>query len=184
MLLARVRAGAQTSSTPLRGVFARDDSWLATDDVFKRDRDGDYWRVDSVADVIAAAQGPIFTTPIRDALGELPAVDLAVAYGVRPARHSHELAVAAVTVRRGDQLGAREVGDALRVLAPRERPAIVRVVKQIPVTTWFRPLTAPLVRAGIPLATPQEPVWYLDRSGSTYRPLTVAARKRLVHAGG
>ncbi len=184
MLLARVRAGAQTSSAPLRGVFARDDSWLATGDLFKRDRDGDYWRIDGVGDVIAAARGPVFTTPIRDALGNLPAVDLAVAYGVRPDRHSHDLAVAAVTVRRGDELVARDVGDALRGLATDERPAIVRVVNQIPVTTWFRPLTATLRRAGIPLATEAEPIWYLDRSGSTYRPLTVAARRRLVEPRG
>jgi putative long chain acyl-CoA synthase len=43
--------------------------------------------------VIAASHGPVFTTPIRDALGDLPAVDLAVAYGIRPERSKHELAV-------------------------------------------------------------------------------------------
>ena len=72
------------ATTPLRGVFARDDAWLATGDLFRRDADGDYWRVDSVGDVIRTADGPVFTAPIRDALGELPAVDLAVAYGVSP----------------------------------------------------------------------------------------------------
>jgi putative long chain acyl-CoA synthase len=66
---------------------------LATGDLFRRDHDGDYWRVDSLADVIAASHGPVFTTPIRDALGDLPAVDLAVAYGIRPERSKHELAV-------------------------------------------------------------------------------------------
>jgi putative long chain acyl-CoA synthase len=182
MLLARVRAGSQTSSAPLRGVFHRDDAWLATGDLFKRDRDGDYWRLDSLGDVIAAADGPVFTTPIRDALGDLPAVDLAVVYGVRPGRRRHELAVAAVTVRPGHELAARDIGDALRALAMRERPAIVRVVARIPVTTWFRPLTAPLRQAGIPLPGEGEQAWYLDRSGSTYRPLSGAARRRLVGA--
>ncbi len=45
-------------------------------------------------------------------------------------------------------------------------------------TTWYRPLTGPLREAGIP--EPGEGVWYLDRGGKTYRPLTDAARRRLV----
>lgn len=42
MLLARLRRGEPTSMTPLRGVFAREDAWLATGDLFRRDADGDY----------------------------------------------------------------------------------------------------------------------------------------------
>ena len=118
MLLTRVRTGVQTSSAPLRGVFARDDAWLATGDLFRRDRDGDHWRVDSLGDVIATSDGPVFTTPIRDALGDLPAVDLAVAYGIRPGPRTHELAVAAVTVRSGQELVAVDIGAALRTLTP------------------------------------------------------------------
>ena len=49
----------------------------------------------------AAAQRPIFTTPIRDALMDLPAVDLAVAYGVAPDGATSELAIAAVHAARG-----------------------------------------------------------------------------------
>ena len=51
-------------------MFARDDAWLATGDLFRRDADGDYWRLDSVGDVIRTAAGPVFTAPIRDALGD------------------------------------------------------------------------------------------------------------------
>ena len=86
MLLARVSPTEQLSVTPLRGVFARDDAWLATPDLFRRDADGDYWRVDGLNDVVRTADGPAFTGPIRDALYDIPAVDLAVAYGVLPAR--------------------------------------------------------------------------------------------------
>ena len=34
MLLARARTGEQTSTIPLRGVFAREDAWLVTGDLF------------------------------------------------------------------------------------------------------------------------------------------------------
>ncbi len=181
MLLARVSPTDITSTTPLRGVFSRNDAWLATGDLFRVDADGDYWRVDNVNDVIRTAEGPVFTGPIRDALGDLPAVDLAVAYGV-PADSSagaDQVAIAAVTVRPEYELESVEVGHALTVLPPKERPAIVLVVDQIPVTTWFRPLTSPLRAAGIPTPGPGKQIWYRSPDGDRYRPLTAVEHERL-----
>jgi putative long chain acyl-CoA synthase len=180
MLLARVGPGDPSTTTPLRGVFAPDDAWLATGDLFRCDPGGDYWRVDSAADVIHSAAGPVFRTPIRDALGDLPSVDLAVAYGVSVEGSGEELAVAAVTLIDGDELTAKDIGGALRRLPRVLRPAIVHVVDEIPVTTWFRPLTAPLREAGLPQPGDGVQAWYRDASGDTYRPLTGAAHKRLV----
>jgi putative long chain acyl-CoA synthase len=177
MLLVRARADESAGTLALRGVFARDDAWLATGDLFRRDGDGDYWRLDSIRDVIRTNAGPVFTAPIRDALGTLPAVDLAIAYAV-PARGGHELAMAAVTLRAGHRLDARSLSAALRSLPGFERPAVVQVVDSMPVTTWYRPHTGPLRNAGIP--GPGDGVWYLDRGGKTYRPLTASARRRLV----
>ena len=180
MLLALAGAGEPTTSTPLRGVFAREDRWVATGDLFRRDADGDYWRVDSVGEVIRTAEGPVFSGPIRDALGDIPAVDLTVAYGVKREAGEHEIAVGAVTLRRGYELGARDISEALRSLPAAARPAIVHVVDEIPVTTWFRPLTRPLRAAGIPHPGDGVQAWYLDASGETYRPLTGVAHRRLV----
>ena len=184
MLLARVSPTDPLSITPLRSLFAADDAWVATGDLFRRDADGDYWRVDGVGDVIRTAQGPVFSTPIRDALGSVPAVDLALAYGVAPEGEGAEIAVAGVTLRDGAALTARELSQALSLLPREGRPAVVRVVESIPVTTSFRPRTERLREAGIP--EPEEGVqaWYLDRSGETYRPLSAAARRRLVGAAG
>jgi putative long chain acyl-CoA synthase len=179
MLLARIDPGAPTGSAPLRGVFARDDAWLSTGDLFRIDSDGDYWRVDAVTDVIRTADGIVFTAPIRDALGDLPAVDLAVAYGV-PAGAGLEIAVAAVTLRAGGELTERDVSETLAGIDPAERPAIVCVVGEIPVTTWYRPLTGPLRAAGIPRPGKGKHAWYLDRADDAYRPLTAAARGELV----
>jgi len=179
MLLARIDPGAPTGSAPLRGVFARDDAWLSTGDLFRIDSDGDYWRVDAVTDVIRTADGIVFTAPIRDALGDLPAVDLAVAYGVA-AGAGLEIAVAAVTLRAGGELTERDVSETLAGIDPAERPAIVCVVGEIPVTTWYRPLTGPLRAAGIPRPGKGKHAWYLDRADDAYRPLTAAARGELV----
>jgi len=179
MLLARVRPGEPLSVVPLRGVFATEDAWVATGDLFREDADGDHWRVDGVGDVIRTREGPVFTTPIRDSLGDLPQVDLAVAYGIVPPGGEHEVGVAAVTLRAGHELNPRDIGRAVRPLAPGQRPRVVRVVDRIPVTTWFRPLTRPLREEGIPEPDETTRAWYLDASGETYRPLTAAARRRL-----
>src|SRR5205807_57096 len=118
------------------------------------------------------ADGPVFSAPIRDALGELPGVDLAVAYGVRPDGAEQELAIAAVTLRKGHRLNARELGRALGGVPAEQRPSIVQVVKEIPVTTWYRPITAPLREAGVPRPGETRQAWYRDAQKDAYRPLT------------
>ena len=179
MLLARVRPSDPLSVVPLRGVFAAGDAWLVTGDLFRRDGDGDFWRVDNVAEVIRTGQGPVFTTPIRDALMDLPAVDLAVAYGVAPRTGQPALAVGAVTLRPDRELTPRELTRTLGGLGPGQRPDLVHVVDSIPVTTWYRALTGPLRQAGIPAPADGVRAWYLDASGEVYRPLSAAAHRRL-----
>jgi putative long chain acyl-CoA synthase len=181
LLLARIDPDAPTGSAPLRGLFARDDAWLSTGDLFRIDADGDYWRVDALTDAIPTAEGTVFTAPIRDALGDLPAVDLAVAYGVPAggAADGLELALAAVTLRAGRELTARDITETLMGLDPAQRPGIVHVVDEIPLTTWYRPLTAPLRAAGIPRAAAGR-AWYRDQRHDAYRLLTAKARRDLV----
>ena len=182
MLLVRVGPNEPLTVTPLRSLFARDDAWAATGDLFRRDADGDYWRVDGIGDVIHAADGPVFTTAVRDALSAIPAVGLSLAYGVAPHEGEPELAVAAITLRAARTVTARDIGRALSVLPREQRPSLVHVVDQIPVTTWFRPLARELRAAGIPEPEEGRQAWYLDASGETYRPLSASARQRLMRA--
>jgi putative long chain acyl-CoA synthase len=179
MLLVRADPDQETSATRLRGMFSRGDSWVESRDLFRRDGDGDYWRVDGVLDVIHTASGPVFRAPIRAALGNLPAVDLAVAYGVLSSGSEHEVAVAAVTLQPGADLHPRDLKASLEGLPLAQRPAIVHVVDEIPVTTWFRPLTGGLRATGIPEPGEGVRAWYLDPAAGTYRPLTAAAHRRL-----
>jgi putative long chain acyl-CoA synthase len=179
MLLARVRPTDPLTVVPLRGVFEPNDAWLVTGDLFRRDADGDHWRLDNLAELIRAADGPVFSAPIRDALGELPAVDLAVAYGVRPEGREHQIAVAAVTLRGDRRLNASEIGGALAGLTPDQRPAVVQVVDRIPVTTWYRPITGPLREAGVPRPGDGTVAWYRDAKRDTYRPLNTEAYAEL-----
>jgi putative long chain acyl-CoA synthase len=105
-------------------------------------------------------------------------VDLAVSYGLRPGEAADEIPVAAVTLRAGHELTPEMLSTAVSELPRHDRPTLVQVVDEIPVTTWFRPLTTPLRAQGMPPANTGS-AWYLDRGGRRYRPLTEAARRRL-----
>jgi putative long chain acyl-CoA synthase len=168
----------------LRSVFRRDDAWLSTGDLLRQDADGDFWLVGNVASLIRTAAGPVAPLPIRDALEDLPAVDLAVVYGLPAGPDGTEVAAAAVALRPGRTLRARDLTAALAVLTPADRPELVRVVDEIPVTTWYRPLTSTLRAQGVPAATGGGPAaWALGPRTGTYRALTAAARRRLLVSG-
>jgi putative long chain acyl-CoA synthase len=189
MLLARSPAGQEFGGHVLRGVFAQGDAWIETGDLFRRDSDGDYWRMDNLSDVIATERGPVFRSPIARALNQLPAVDLAVVYGLPaagsgPGSASAQIAVAALTLRDGHELLQRDLAGALAALEPAARPDLIHVVSQIAVTTWYRPTVAELVAASVPLPDAVSPsAWFLDRRASVYRRLTESAHTRLLGTG-
>lgn len=173
MLLTRLRGVVSTSDSPLRGLFEPDDAWLATGDLFRTDEDGDYWLVDHVPALIKTRHGLVAGFPIQDALGDLEAVDVAVVYGVPDPDGADSLAIAAVTLRDECKVDAATLADALEVLGPDERPDFVRVVDEIPVTTWYRPTTATLRGEGVPRGEGvfvREGERYVGAAGATLAP--------------
>ncbi len=185
LLLSRVepeRGAAE--GKPLRGVFEKGDAWLSTGDLFRRDGDGDYWLVDHVADLIDAAEGPIPSIPIEDAVAAADAVALAVAYGVRLEGGRSEIPVAAVELRPEKELSAEELARAVEPLPPSERPAVVRIVDDLPLTAGFRPLKEPLRREGVDPARAQGRALWLDPEAGLYRPLDAAGYDRFRAAAG
>ncbi|MFI0411596.1 AMP-binding protein [Actinomadura sp. 3N508] len=179
MLLARVRLSAVgTAGRCVRGVFAPEDAWTITGDLFRRDGAGDFWLVGREAELIRTGEGIVPPGPIRDALGDLPFVDTVAVYGI-PVGES-ELAAAAVSLRGVAELKPVDLSEALLRVEPGLRPAIVRVVDEVPVTAGGRLRTAPLRDEGVPPAG-EGMAYYRDKAGA-YRPLTDAARRRLLKA--
>lgn len=183
MLLAQVRTAVEVApGTPLRGVFARGDAWHVTGDLFRSDEHGDWWLVDHAQAAVRTPHGVVYAFPIEDALGGLPSVDLAVAYAVEgPA--GTPVSVAAVTLREGRELTPVDVSAALSSIEPQRRPDVVHVVDEIPVTTWYRPMTGPLRRAGLPKLRRPARAWVFDVVSDAYVPLTAARRAGLLVEG-
>lgn len=175
VLLTRPRLGIDASVRRLRGVFRRGDTWVSTDDVFERDRDGDFWLLGPASNAVRTAHGPVYPIQVADALGDLPEVDLAVVYGVPGA--DGELAVAAVSKWGAKAIGAADVGGALASVPPAARPDIVHVVDDIPVTNWYRPDATELAARGLPRAGQR--TWVRDPETGGYVRLTKAVRDAL-----
>jgi putative long chain acyl-CoA synthase len=185
MLLAKVRRDAiGTGEGVLRGVFEAGDAWLETGDLFVRDSDDDHWLLDHSTALIRAATGAIPSGPIQDALGAIDAVALAVAYGVPTAKGDSQIPCAAVTLRNGRELAAADLDAGLADLGDRGIPWVVRVVGEIPLTTWFRPQTGPLREEGLPLPGAGSKAWYWDPRKGGYRKLSKAAVERLLAGRG
>ena len=170
MLLARVdHTRGPTGATPLRGVFQRDDAWVATGDLFRVDEDGDFWWVDTVVALVQTSRGAVGTVPIEQALGAVEAVDLVAVYGVRPRPGRDEVVVAAVTERDGHEIDPADLTAAAMALPAHHRPVVVHVIDEMPRTTWFRPRKVPLREAGLP--GPDARGWAWDDEAHGYLPL-------------
>ena len=166
MLLAKlsVRDGAYPDRS-LRALFEGGDAWLATGDLFTVDADGDHWLVGGVQSLIRTPFGATPPIPVQDAVASLDAVHLSVAYGVEEKDGSTAVAVA-VELRDGQKLTPAKLRDAVASLPRPDRPQYVRVVDEIPRTTWYRVKTAALRGEGIPA---DEEVFVLKDDRETYR---------------
>ncbi|MGL6233974.1 MAG: AMP-binding protein [Segniliparus sp.] len=164
----------QESFLSRRGIFVQGDEWVITDHVFRRDEDGDFWLLDNRSSVIRDKDGPIWAQPVLDALDRIPAVDLAVLYRVKSG--VRELAVAAVTLHPSARLRMADLQLGLGPLPPAQRPHLVRVVPEIPLSPTYRPLGHKLQAEGSP--RPGRGIWCRDEDG-VYAPFTAARARAL-----
>ncbi len=130
--------------------FEPGDHWFVTGDVVRQDADGDYWLIDRAADMIPAEGGYVSSRVIEDAVYEVPGVRLAVAYGLPGLRGAGETVAVALVLAEGVALDL----DAFRrivtaELRDGERPRVLRLVREIPMTAGFRPMKSALRSAGL-----------------------------------
>lgn len=170
LLLARAKPGTSHAQLPLRGVFDADDRWLSTGDLFSRDEQGNYWLVDSVSSLIVTVVGVVAPSAVRNTISTIPAVDLCVVFGV-PDGDNAETVVAAFTSRAGRSVDASDLDHVFDRTPVAERPTYIQQVRQIPVTTWHRPIASKLLHAGIPKPTKQRRVWKLDAGTGNFAEL-------------
>jgi putative long chain acyl-CoA synthase len=175
VLLAEPRGPIDPTASIKRGVFAPADTWISTEYLFRRDDDGDFWLLGRRGSAVRTQRGIAFCEPITDALGMIPAVDLAVTYGVPT--NGHQVAVSAVMLRPGATITAADLSEAVAAMPFGLGPDIVHVVTQMTLSATCRPTVSPLRAAGIP--KPGRLAWYFDADADRFRRLTGAARAEM-----
>lgn len=148
LLLVKIGSATTASAPPIRNVFAAGDAWFSSGSLVSRDADGDYWLIDAVDTQIHTADGIVASLPITAAIGKLPSVDLVHTFGV--ASDDAEVAVAALSLVDGQDISAADLDEALASLPALERPVFVRVVDDVPMTPWHRPVAGRLRRDPLP----------------------------------
>ena len=91
-----------------------------------------------------------------------------------------EIPVVAVAVRPGRELDVAALERVLGSFSPRERPVVVRVVEQIPMTPGYRPLKGPLRREGVDPARISGRALRLEPETGALRPLDTMGYARLL----
>ena len=125
----------------VHGLFEAGDAWFVSTDIARRDDDGDFWFVDSLAGFFVRGDRVVSTRAVEGALYALPEVELACAFGT-----PDELAL--VFTARGT-VDADRLGEALAALDREERPDVVLHVEAIPLTDGYRPRKRLVRAAGV-----------------------------------
>lgn len=175
VLLARPRGPVDPTAAVKRGVFAPADTWVATESLFIRDDDGDFWLVGTRNGVIHTGRGPVFAERITDVISLIDAVDLAVTYPI--STPDGDLAVTALTLRPGASVTSADLREALSDRVVGAAPDLVHVVRALPLSAAYRPESGQLRSAGLPKAGRTS--WYLDEETGDYLRLTAAVRAGL-----
>ena len=183
LLVERVeRERGELGESPLRDVFEANDAWLSTRDLVRIDEDGDYWLVDHVDDVIHGPNGAVATLPVEDVLtSEQEVVDLAAVYGVRLPEFETEIPVAALMLRPGAKLDPVALRHAVEHRLPRhQRPIVVRLVDQLPMTAGHRTRKRTLRREGLGLEDVAGETLWLEPGERGYTPFSTEDLGRLL----
>ena len=173
------RAGTDSVASFHRDVFGLGETWYLTGDLLRRDADGDYWYVDRTSHLIRGPHGWVSPRQIEDALYEVAGIELAVVYGLARAQvpaamaerlisSGDGLVVATLVVRDPDRFEPDAVAARVAELRPEQRPACIRLRREVALTDGFRPLKTPLVDEGLDPADPW--LWIAEPDGRYVRP--------------
>lgn len=143
--------------------------------MFRRDADGDFWLLGNRNLLIRTRRGVVFPEPCTEAVGRIPAIDLAATYGVDAPGGT--LAVTAVTLRPGASVTAADLTEAVTGMPVGPAPDVIHVVPELPLTATYRPTVTSLRAAGLPKASRNS--WYLDADTGKYKRFTAAVRAQL-----
>ncbi len=162
----------------LRDVFVEGDAWFRSGDLMRKDAAGFFYFVDRVGDTFRWKGENVSTTEVAEVIAACPGVVEAVAYGVTLPGTDGRAGMAAVVGTPAFDIVSLE--QHLRARLPEyARPVFLRIIRQIEVTSTFKPKRAELVEAGYDPSLTKDAIYFQDRARQAFMPLDAALYARI-----
>ena len=165
----------------VRDCFEKDDLYLRTGDLLKRDYAFYYYFVDRIGDTFRWKGENVATIEVEHLLNQAPGVHETAVYGVSVPGTEGRAGMALVVPKDGAALDPRAFYEhATRVLPAYARPLFVRVAPQVDVTGNFKNRKTRLQDEGFDPARFADTLWFRDDVRESYVPLDASLRDDIV----
>ena len=165
----------------VRDCFEKDDLYLRTGDLLKRDYASYYYFVDRIGDTFRWKGENVATIEVEHLLNQAPGVHETAVYGVGVPGTEGRAGMALVVPKDGATVDPRALFEhASRVLPPYARPLFVRVAPQVDVTGNFKNRKTRLQDEGFDPARFADTLWFRDDVRESYVPLDASLRDDIV----
>ncbi|XP_073464751.1 long-chain fatty acid transport protein 3 [Aquarana catesbeiana] len=157
----------------LRDVFRKGDCYFNTGDLMAQDNLGFVYFRDRTGDTFRWKGENVATTEVSEIMSGLDFLQEVNVYGVTVTGHEGRTGMAAVTLRPGNELDLDRVFTHVMDFLPSyARPRFLRVMEHIATTGTFKQQKQQLVKEGFSPLIISDPLYLLDESSHSYRPLT------------
>jgi fatty-acyl-CoA synthase len=157
----------------VRDAFEKGDSWFATGDLLRRDRDGYFYFVDRIGDTFRWKGENVATQEVAETLNRFPGVTESCVYGVRVADADGRAGMAALVLAEGAAFDPGAFFEHVeRALPPYSRPLFVRLAPAITVTGTLKQQRGGYGEEAFDPGRVADPLYFRDDARKTYVTLT------------
>uniref|UniRef100_A0A3Q3X0K8 long-chain-fatty-acid--CoA ligase n=1 Tax=Mola mola TaxID=94237 RepID=A0A3Q3X0K8_MOLML len=174
----------QSERKLLRDVFKAGDIYFNTGDLLLLDNKGFLYFSDRIGDTFRWKGENVSTTEVSEVLGLLDFIQEANVYGVTIPGYEGRVGMAAIVLRRDNQLnGTKLYNHLVKTLPAYTWPWFLRIqviISSLDVTETFKQQKIKLVQEGLTLHVTQDPLYFLDVNQKDYIPLTLSLYNDIV----
>ncbi|XP_073435691.1 long-chain fatty acid transport protein 2-like isoform X2 [Dendrobates tinctorius] len=162
----------QTEKKKLHNVLEKGDTYFNTGDLIMVDKEGFVFFQDRVGDTFRWKGENVATTEVENFVSMLDFIEVANVYGVTVPHHEGRIGMVSIKLKEGKMFdGDAMFSQVTEYLPNYARPRFVRIQDALPVNGTYKQYKMGLVNDGFNLSCIKDPLYFLDDTDRTYRPL-------------
>ncbi|XP_051741050.1 very long-chain acyl-CoA synthetase [Ctenopharyngodon idella] len=163
----------QTEKKKLYNVFEKGDIYFNSGDLFRTDHENFIYFQDRVGDTFRWKGENVSTNEVSDILTMATSIEEANVYGITVPGYEGRIGMATITLKKDHQFECNGIFSHVTTYLPSyARPRFIRIQDSLAVTCTFKQLKGKLVEEGFNPAAITDPLFILDETVTSYRPLT------------